>query len=177
MGTDDGSNWRQEWRPASLDDVDTDEPLARPQPVRIGRHGFRYTGPFGNNMSNHSFVHGNDSAWGAFEEVILRRSLEGLDMADAVMARIERPVDCHGTIAEIGYAHARGKPVYVMLVDPDDHVTGDIVVHAQGTVVDHPAWFPIAMARRVISVDRQGVWAGSVLLADLIMADMHRVRA
>ena len=172
-------DWRNEWRPKTLPDagiLDSDIP---PVDVKVGRHKFRYTGPFGDDMSNHSFLHGNDGAMSSGEQTIFRRSLCSIQLADIVMARIDLPkIECHGTLAEIGYACGIGKAIYLMLVvdDLDTHHWNDIVVHRDPLEAgNHEAWFAIGMARRCITVSKFNVPAGVSLLADFAIADRVRV--
>ncbi len=172
MGTADGGDWRQGWRPDTLPDADIvcNETLdVKPVLVSVGQHKFFYTGPFGDDMSNHSFVHGLDSAYG-FEPAVFRRSIIGLNRADVVLARIDEVVDCHGTLAEIGYAYGKGIPVYVMRVVSGSR--GDIVVSRGPS--ETVAWFATAMARRVVTVTSDRIGEGMQMMADLAIAEKYR---
>jgi hypothetical protein len=177
MGTADGSDWRQGWRPKDLPDIDIvgDGERADVAPVvtRIGaRHRFRYTGPFGDGMSDHSFSHGLDGGAG-FEDDIFRRAIAGIDRAEVVMARIDLDpvVDCYGTLAEIGYAFGTRKPVYLMLIGGDMGYCGDVTVHHRMSMPGHPAWFAASMARVCVSARKGFAGEAVKVLAAMIVSD------
>lgn len=127
-----------EWRDSLLNGKNTTRGMAvvgycgdgnsEPFPsIVIGavRGGHHYTGPFYVSC-DHGCFHGRAQHGAApyvtegkapepFSEQrkqILDRSLKGIESADLVFAWIDSQ-DCFGTLAEIGYARALGKPVYV----------------------------------------------------------------
>lgn len=88
-----------------------------------------YVGPYPTNREGHaSFnipsTHGMNSygKYGESEEYdaiadfdrefVVRRCLEGIDQCDVLFAWINT-LDCYGTIAEIGYARAKGKSIFI----------------------------------------------------------------
>jgi nucleoside 2-deoxyribosyltransferase len=115
-----GVNWR-DWRPACLENYSIwDEEKSPRQFVSVEEGCFIYSGPYGDAMGNHSFMHGLDGvAWG-YESSVVKRSFDGIRQADVVLALIDSE-DCFGTLVEIGHASALRIPVHIATVrrDPD----------------------------------------------------------
>jgi hypothetical protein len=81
-----------------------------------------YTGPFRQVVTDYDepknlgYFHGStgSGSHGQMERLdqraVVSRCLMGIDQSDMVFAYINSE-DCYGTLVEIGYAHARGKPI------------------------------------------------------------------
>lgn len=94
-----------------------------PTPTSVGRFQFSYVGPYAYGC-DHGCTHGPNAhgsadtecmgaPWGESREHALARALDGIRHADIVFAWLE-DYEAHGTVAEIGYAVGRGKPVIVL---------------------------------------------------------------
>lgn len=91
----------------------------------------RYVGPFFIS-DDHKCAHGNATHGrgenctddGDTADVIVRRSLTGIDQAGVLFAWINE-ADCYGTLAEIGYAKAKGKEIWIA-ISQDLIDSGDI---------------------------------------------------
>lgn len=66
----------------------------------------------------------------------LNRALDGVRLCDAFFAWVD-DFECHGTIAEIGYAKALGKPIYI-------GCTREFIATAS------ELWFPFGMADAIL---------------------------
>lgn len=108
-------NWRR-WRPAEVSDSCIFNG-AKVAPIRVlldNGMDFIYSGPFGDGMDNHSFLHGLDGGID-YQEHIVVRSFHGIMNADCVLAVID-DLECFGTLVEIGYAKALNKKLFIACV-------------------------------------------------------------
>jgi nucleoside 2-deoxyribosyltransferase len=116
-------DWRG-WRPFDLPNLSTFEERTILTPVQWEGYRFGYTGPYGDEMCNHSEAHGLDCGVDN-RDVIFKRSHDGLTVATCVLALLDTK-DAYGTLVEIGIASQVGIPVYVaevgctILGEPDD---------------------------------------------------------
>lgn len=80
-------------------------------------HGLNSNGKYGeydkNDIDENNYYHNVYEATADFnKELVVRRCLEGIDQCDILFAWINT-LDCYGTIAEIGYASAKGKVIFI----------------------------------------------------------------
>ena len=132
-------NWRN-WRPSSLPDVSVHEEIEVFRIFDTNGRDFFYSGPFGDIMSNHSFLHGLDSAAWCYEEEVIKRSFDGIKSSDCVLVLIDQ-TDVFGTLVEIGYAKAWGKKIFVAVVSSEEEVP-----YGEWFKEFHEMWFAIKCA-------------------------------
>lgn len=82
-------------------------------PGNIGEISINYTGPFRSEFDDHGEVHGITDGYniGESENEVLQRSLDGVRNADVFFALFEDD-KAFGTLVELGYARALGKPIF-----------------------------------------------------------------
>jgi nucleoside 2-deoxyribosyltransferase len=73
------------------------------------------------------------------EEGIFRDCIERINHSDCVFVWIDR-LDCYGTLVEIGYAYAIGKPVYIAVCNTLDN-QAEYGGHAPEVLPDTDVWF------------------------------------
>jgi nucleoside 2-deoxyribosyltransferase len=190
MGSGEGNDWRQGWRPHEVPDLNYGDDDFIGQKVTWAMIDFIYTGPFGDMMNNHSFLHGYDGAKNCGENVIFQRSLRGIDMADFVIAMVDSSdLSCHGTLNEIGYAYGRGKPVHLIVLHGP---ISDEVKEECSTSYDEIEtqisrdggtlpWFAEHMARRVYYRDRaeksEAAWEALIRAVHDLAEEEEKARA
>lgn len=142
---------------------------------------FKYVGPFifagmgghcdGRSNGFGSFSHGSDDDQYDFgdtepEELAddwryqnaiattkfntLNRALDGIRLCDAFFAWVD-DFECYGTIAEIGYARALGKPIYIGCTRKFKTKADEL-------------WFPFGMANKILVADHPEAAARSFLI-------------
>jgi len=104
---------------------------------------FLYTGPWQAVGSYHGLIHGITDYGSLDPRGIIQRAKHGIRQCDICFAFLDS-VFCYGTLAEIGYAKGRGKPIVVGVAD---HLIGQrdehgLPLHQMGTEL----WFAIEMA-------------------------------
>ena len=110
----------------------------------LSQQGFDYVGPFfvrcGHGCYHHPNKHGAiNGCWPDYDqtrEEVLYLCTTAIDKADLVFCYIDR-VDCFGTLAEIGYAYARGKHIVIAFAP-------NLVSHDNNDI-----WFPSQMANKI----------------------------
>lgn len=94
--------------------------------VRENRDGFFYAGPYfigedmGHGMNewmsgyeDHGFlVNASDGNHGTNRPLVCQNCLTAIDNSNVVFCWIDA-IDCYGTVAEIGYARAKGKKIWI----------------------------------------------------------------
>jgi hypothetical protein len=94
------------------------------------------------------FLYKIDELGGLSSKQILYRCMYQIRMCDAMYVYIDS-LDCYGTIAEIGYAYALGKPIHVVIAKELD-TDGELwFAESMATTVDYGNVF--AGARHIIS--------------------------
>ena len=128
-GKVDKNDWRHRIAPSirrlagSHDTLDQD--VLYSFPIETEYNGILYAGPFVIGC-DHGCYHGEKTHGCGVEqgtcasqgevsrEQIVFWCTSMIDAADAFFAWIDS-TDCYGTLAEIGYAHARGKPIFLSI--------------------------------------------------------------
>ena len=77
--------------------------------TRIGR---KYTGPFWVDLMGHCSGGHITGSGEKNKKIVYSRCLSQIDKSDIVFAWIDT-MDCYGTLAEIGYAKAKGKTIWI----------------------------------------------------------------
>jgi len=105
-------------------------------------HGLTQRGYGGCCASNDGF----SGSTGFTRDVIANNCLRWIDYADIVFAWINTK-DCFGTLAEIGYAHAKNKPIWLVYSD----VLFNIKLEWPTNIIPdrHDMWFIDQMAEKV----------------------------
>ena len=89
-----------------LNDMSNQEEIAQ---TRIGR---KYTGPFWVDLMGHCSGGHITGSGEKNKKIVYSRCLSQIDKSDIVFAWIDT-MDCYGTLAEIGYAKAKGKTIWI----------------------------------------------------------------
>ena len=129
--------------------------------------GHEYVGPYFMSC-DHGCFHGKSShglsqdggacfavnngfydSMGFTKDVIKQQCLKWIDNADIVLAWINSK-DCYGTIAEIGYAHAKNKKIWIVYsTNLFKYPLGDLIEIPS----NHDMWFIDQMAERICFAD------------------------
>lgn len=114
---------------------------------------FFYTGPFKGVGDYHGYYHGITTCGGVDERDILAKALRGIDSCTTMLVYIEDET-AYGTIAEIGYAHAKAKRIVVAVnkaLCTSEY--GGVDEVRPSTYWGSDVWFACTMADKVFWVD------------------------
>ena len=136
--------WRWGFAPSSIDAA-AQASASRATfllPTEIAGMRFTYAGPYTVGC-DHACAHG-PGTHGAIDrgycitsqptrQIVFARSKDGIKKADVVFAWMAGPVDCYGTLVEIGIANALGKPIVLM-------TPGDLDLKELWFAVESASW-------------------------------------